>query len=44
VLLELGGDQAGELARTLADLGLSEIRMHRDDDGHDRAIEARRPD
>jgi release factor glutamine methyltransferase len=44
VLLELGGDQAGELARTLGDLGLSEIRMHRDYDGHDRAIEARRPD
>ena len=44
VLLELGGDQAGELATTLAHVGLSEIRVHRDGDGHDRAIEARRPD
>ncbi len=44
VLLELGGDQASELARTLAGLGLSEIRVHRDGDEHDRAIEARRPD
>jgi release factor glutamine methyltransferase len=42
VLLELGGDQAGEMATTLADLGLSEIRVHRDDDGQDRAIEAHR--
>lgn len=44
VLLELGGDQAGEMASTLADVGLMEIRVHRDGDGHDRAIEARRPD
>jgi release factor glutamine methyltransferase len=44
VLLEIGGTQAGELARTLADLGLSEMRVHRDGDGHDRAIEARCPD
>jgi release factor glutamine methyltransferase len=43
VLLEIGGDQAVELAATLADDGLSEIRVHRDDDGRDRAIEARRP-
>jgi len=43
VLLELGGDQAGEVAATLADVGLSEIRVHRDGDGQDRAIEARRP-
>jgi release factor glutamine methyltransferase len=43
VLLELGGDQAGELETTLADAGLSEIRVHRDDEGRDRAIEARRP-
>jgi release factor glutamine methyltransferase len=42
VLLELGGDQAGEVATTLADVGLSEIRVHRDGDGQDRAIEARR--
>ena len=44
VLLELGGDQAGEVAAALTDFGLSEIRVHRDDDGQDRAIEARRPD
>jgi release factor glutamine methyltransferase len=44
VLLELGGDQAGEVATALANAGLSEIRVHRDDDGQDRAIEARRPD
>jgi release factor glutamine methyltransferase len=44
VLLELGGDQAGELGRTLTDLGLSEIRVHFDDEGRDRAVEARRPD
>jgi release factor glutamine methyltransferase len=43
VLLELGGDQAGELATTLADVGLSETRVHRDADGGDRVIEARRP-
>jgi release factor glutamine methyltransferase len=43
VLLEIGGDQAGEMASTLADVGLSEIRVHRDGDGDDRAIEARRP-
>jgi release factor glutamine methyltransferase len=42
VLLELGGDQAHELATILADVGLSEIRVHRDGDGRDRAIEARR--
>ncbi|MGH2660786.1 MAG: N5-glutamine methyltransferase family protein [Actinomycetota bacterium] len=44
VLLEIGGDQAGEMASTLAGVGLSKIRVHRDGDGHDRAIEARRPD
>jgi release factor glutamine methyltransferase len=43
VLLELGGDQAREVATTLTDVGLSEIRVHRDGDGRDRAIEARRP-
>jgi release factor glutamine methyltransferase len=41
VLLELGGDQAGEVATTLAAVGLSEISVHRDDDEQDRAIEAR---
>jgi release factor glutamine methyltransferase len=44
VLLEIGGDQAAEMASTLADVGLSELRVHRDGDGHDRAIEARRPE
>lgn len=44
VLLELGGEQAGEVATTLADVGFSEIRVHRDGDGQDRVIEARRPD
>jgi release factor glutamine methyltransferase len=43
VLLEIGGDQAGELATTLTQAGLSEIRVHRDGDGHDRAIEGRLP-
>ena len=41
VLLELGGDQAGEVADALKELGLSEIRVQRDGDGQDRAIEAR---
>jgi release factor glutamine methyltransferase len=44
LLLELGGEQAGEVATTLADVGFSEIRVHRDGDGQDRVIEARRPD
>jgi release factor glutamine methyltransferase len=43
VLLELGGDQAGEVTTALADAGLSEIQVHRDDEGQDRAIEARCP-
>ena len=42
VLLEIGGRQAGEMATTLTDGGLSAIRVHRDGDGRDRAIEARR--
>jgi release factor glutamine methyltransferase len=42
VLLELGGDQAGEVAATLEAVGLSEIHVHRDSEGQDRAIEARR--
>ncbi|MGH2698149.1 MAG: N5-glutamine methyltransferase family protein [Actinomycetota bacterium] len=33
VLLELGGDQASEVARTLAAVGLSEIRVHREPTG-----------
>jgi len=40
VLLELGGDQADEVATALEDVGLSGIRVHRDGDGQDRAIEA----
>lgn len=44
VLLELGGDQAGELTGTLSDIGFTEIRVHRDDDGQDRSIEARATD
>ncbi len=44
VLLELGGDQAGEVAAALKDAGLSDIRVHRDEDEQDRAIEARSPD
>lgn len=40
LLLELGGDQAAELTRILADAGLSETRVHRDPEGDDRAIEA----
>jgi release factor glutamine methyltransferase len=43
VLMEIGGDQGGEMTTTLAEAGLSEIRVHRDGDGRDRAIEARRP-
>jgi release factor glutamine methyltransferase len=44
VLLELGGNQAGEVATALEGAGLSEIQVRRDDDGQDRAIEARRRD
>jgi release factor glutamine methyltransferase len=40
VLLELGGHQAGEVATTLADLGLSEISVHRDADGQYRFVES----
>jgi release factor glutamine methyltransferase len=42
VLLELGGDQAAAISETLEDLGLSVIGVHRDGDGLDRALEARR--
>ena len=41
VLLELGGDQAGEVATMLTTAGLTRIAVHRDEDGRDRAIEAR---
>jgi release factor glutamine methyltransferase len=40
-LLELGGDQAAELTATMRDLGFTDIRIHRDEDGQDRAIEGR---
>jgi release factor glutamine methyltransferase len=43
VLLELGGDQAGAVAGTMESAGFSDIRVHRDEDGDDRAIEGRRP-
>jgi release factor glutamine methyltransferase len=42
LLIEIGGDQADELMTTLEDVGFSEIRVHRDGEGQDRAIEARR--
>jgi release factor glutamine methyltransferase len=43
VLLEIGGSQAREMESTLARVGLSDIHVHRDGDGDDRAIEARLP-
>lgn len=43
VLLELGGDQAAEMSASFTDLGLTQIGVHRDDGGRDRAIEARTP-
>lgn len=43
VLLELGGDQPEEMSRSLTVVGFSEIRVLQDDEGHARAIEARRP-
>jgi release factor glutamine methyltransferase len=42
VLLELGGDQAAEMSAVLKDLGFTDIRVHADEDGQDRAIEGRR--
>ena len=41
VLLELGGDQAAGMTRTLTDLGFSDVRVHADEESQDRAIEAR---
>jgi release factor glutamine methyltransferase len=41
VLLELGGHQAGEVTAAFEQVGLSGIRVHRDGDRQDRAIEAR---
>jgi methylase of polypeptide subunit release factors len=42
VLLEIGGAQAGVVATALTDAGFVGIHVHRDGDGRDRAIEARR--
>jgi release factor glutamine methyltransferase len=42
VLLEIGGAQAGVVATALTETGFVGIRVHRDADGRDRAIEARR--
>jgi release factor glutamine methyltransferase len=42
VLLELGGDQADEISEAFTTLGVSVVRVHRDQDGLARAIEARR--
>lgn len=42
VLLELGGKQAEEIGPVLAEHGMGETRVLRDQDGRDRAIEARR--
>ncbi|HET9672996.1 MAG TPA: HemK family protein methyltransferase [Actinomycetota bacterium] len=44
IVLELGGDQAGELSRALEELGFSGLRVLRDADGRARAIEAHRRD
>ena len=44
VLLEIGGEQANVLSTIMAAAGLSAIRVHRDEEGRDRAIDARRPD
>jgi release factor glutamine methyltransferase len=43
LLMEIGGDQAREVAAILRRTGTSEIRVHRDTEGQDRVIEARRP-
>jgi release factor glutamine methyltransferase len=43
LLVELGGDQADEVTGLLTAAGLSGSALHRDEDGQDRAIEARLP-
>ena len=43
VVLEIGGDQAAAVSAVFGDLGLADVHVHRDGDGRDRAIEARRP-
>jgi release factor glutamine methyltransferase len=42
VLLELGGTQANLVSARLRALGFEAIGVHRDDDGFDRALEARK--
>jgi release factor glutamine methyltransferase len=42
VLLEVGGAQAEAMTSALTDAGFAGMRVHRDDEGQDRAIEARR--
>jgi release factor glutamine methyltransferase len=42
VVLELGGDQATEMTEELTDLGFVDVRVRADEEGRDRAIEARR--
>ena len=42
VLMELGGNQAAEMTAILTDLGFTDICVHADEDGQDRAIEGRR--
>lgn len=43
VLLEIGGDQAAPLGEAMRANGLTDVVVHADDDGRDRAIEARAP-
>ncbi|MGH3851204.1 MAG: hypothetical protein ACRDRT_16190, partial [Pseudonocardiaceae bacterium] len=43
LLLELGGDQSTAVAAQMKAVGFVDIAVLRDDDGNDRAIEARRP-
>lgn len=42
LLLELGGDQAATVAELMRAAGFADVAVHRDEDGHDRAIEGRR--
>jgi len=41
VLLELGGDQAAAIGDALTGAGFVDVQIHHDEDGRDRAIEAR---
>ncbi|HEX2425987.1 MAG TPA: HemK/PrmC family methyltransferase [Actinomycetota bacterium] len=42
-IFELGGDQAPRMREVFARLGFDDVRVYRDEDGLDRAIEARSP-